>query len=260
MKINQKLINQFKNQGFLKGKLSLIEIRQINKIKENIIKILKKDIKINEKKNINNFFENFHKHTKKKDLNYLRLKVFNQLNKNKFNISYYNILSRFIEPIVGDENVIQKKINLSIQMPGDSSSLLPVHSDTWAGDSPFEIVAWLPLVDCKKTQSMFILPKNSKKFSQFKNFVFKNNDQIYSKIKKDVKFINIKFGEVLIFSQNLPHGNVVNKEKKTRWSFNARSKSLMSPYSKKGLIDFFEIVRIKPATESGLEYEYPKFR
>ena len=47
-------------------------------------------------------------------------------------------------------------------MPNDDSSLLPVHSDTWAGDSPFEIVMWIPLVNCNKTQSMFILPMNLK--------------------------------------------------------------------------------------------------
>ncbi len=255
--MSYKYISEFKKKGFFIGKLNSKELNKIKKIKNNILRILKKEIKLKNKKNN---FEYFHQYINKKDLNQIRLKIFYELNQNKFNIFYYNIFSRFIEPIVGDENVIQKKINLSIQIPNDISSLLPVHSDTWAGDSPYEIVIWLPLVDCNKTQSMFILPKNSKKFKKFKNFVFKNNNQIFNKIKKNVKFINIKFGEVLIFSQNLPHGNVVNKEKKTRWSFNARSKSLMSPYAKKGLIDFFEIVNMKPATESGLEYEFPKFK
>ena len=55
---------------------------------------------------------------------------------------------------------MQQKINLSIQFPNDSSSLLPFHSDTWAGDSPFETVVWLPLVNCKKTKSMYIVPPN----------------------------------------------------------------------------------------------------
>ena len=79
-------------------------------------------------------------------------------------------------------------------------------------------------------------------------------------IKKDIKYINIKYGEVLIFSQNLPHGNVINTEKNTRWSLNARVKSLLSPYSSKGLLDFFDVVKILPATEFGLNYEYPEFK
>ena len=43
-----------------------------------------------------------------KKLNECRLNLFNGLNKNNFNLNCYNTFSRFIEPIVGNENVIQK--------------------------------------------------------------------------------------------------------------------------------------------------------
>ena len=33
-----------------------------------------------------------------------------------------------------------KKINLSIQMPHEKKSMLPMHSDIYAGESPFEVV------------------------------------------------------------------------------------------------------------------------
>ena len=65
---------------------------------------------------------------------------------------------RALEGIVGNELAMQRRINLSVQMPGDDSSVLPVHADVWSGDSPFEVVAWLPLVDCRGTKSMFVLP------------------------------------------------------------------------------------------------------
>jgi sporadic carbohydrate cluster 2OG-Fe(II) oxygenase len=255
--MGKSIVQEFKKKGYFIGQLNPGEIKKVNSIKNDILKILKKDTSYTKKKF---FFQNFHKIINKKKLNLLRLKIFNKLNKNKFNLKYYEILSKFIEPIIGNENVIQKKINLSIQMPNDDSSLLPVHSDTWAGDSPFEIVVWLPLVDCKESQSMFILPKDTKIFKRFNKIPFKNNNEIFNKIKKDIKFVNIKYGQVLIFSQNLPHGNIVNKNNKTRWSFNARTKSLMSPYSKKGLLDFFDIVKIFPATQDGLDYEYPNFK
>ena len=45
---------------------------------------------------------------------------------------------------------MQQRINLSIQLPNDKSSLLPIHSDTWSGDSPFETVVWIPMVNCYK--------------------------------------------------------------------------------------------------------------
>ena len=53
--------------------------------------------------------------------------------------------------------MMQKNINLSIQLPNDKSSLLPIHSDVWSGDSPYEINLWIPLVNCFKTKSMYIL-------------------------------------------------------------------------------------------------------
>ena len=42
--------------------------------------------------------------------------------------------------ILGNELAMQIRINLSIQLPKDDSSLLPIHSDVWSGDSPFESV------------------------------------------------------------------------------------------------------------------------
>lgn len=253
-----KFVKEFKTKGFFKKKLNSNELKKLNEIKSNIISNFEK--KFNIKKNKKNFFENFHEIIDIKNLNKVRVSLYKRLNQNQFNLQYYNLFSNYIEPIIGNENVVQKNINLSIQLPNDSSSLLPVHSDTWAGDSPFEIVLWTPLVDCKKTQSMFILPRNSKKFEHFSKKKFKSEKEIMKYIKTDITFINIKYGEILVFSQNLPHGNIINRENKTRWSFNARAKSLLSPYSSKGLIDFFDIVKILPATQFGLNYEYPKFK
>ena len=43
-------------------------------------------------------------------------------------------------------------------MPKDQSSVLPMHADSFNGESPYEVVAWLPLVDCYFNKSMFLLP------------------------------------------------------------------------------------------------------
>ena len=56
---------------------------------------------------------------------------------------------------------MQNEISLSIQMPRDNHSLLPLHADSWSGNSPFEVVIWIPLVNVYSTKSMFIL-KNEK--------------------------------------------------------------------------------------------------
>ena len=53
------------------------------------------------------------------------------------------------------------------------------------------------------------------------------------------------------------HGNVVNKEKSTRISFNCRFKSAFSLYRDKELGSFFMPITIKPTTIIGMDYEFP---
>ncbi len=145
-------------------------------------------------------------------------------------------------------------------MPNDDSSLLPVHADVWNGDSPFELVMWIPMVDCYKSKSMFILPlEEEKKISKkIKSFKTKSSEELYNIIKGNIKWLDIRYGEVLLFSQNLMHGNIVNIENETRWSMNCRFKSLFSPYSAKKLGEFFEPLSIKPVTKLGMKYKFPK--
>ncbi len=69
------------------------------------------------------------------DLNGLRLHVFNGLNAEPwFRPTYFRLARSTIETIVGNELCMQRRVNLSIQMPGDRSSLLATHSDVWSGD------------------------------------------------------------------------------------------------------------------------------
>ena len=63
----------------------------------------------------------------------------------------------YIEEIVGNEIAIQK-VNLSIQIPQDNTSILPMHSDFFSGESLYQLNLWLPLVNVKDT-SMFYFSK-----------------------------------------------------------------------------------------------------
>ncbi len=170
---------------------------------------------------------------KKAGLNDTRLSIIKNINSNPKNRNwYYTLAKNALDEIVGNELVMQRNINLSIQLPGDDSSLLPRHKDVLQGDSPYEVVLWVPLVDCYGTKSMFF----QKRYSD-----------------KD-EFIDCKYGECLIFSQNYWHGNVVNETNETRWSLNCRFKSLFSPYADKKLGEFFEPIELRPATKLGLSY------
>jgi sporadic carbohydrate cluster 2OG-Fe(II) oxygenase len=128
--------------------------------------------------------------------------------------------------ILGPDLQVQSKINLSIQIPLDENSILPGHSDSWSADTPFQINMWIPLTDAHDTNSMFILDNSYslKVFSQ----ISKNKNV---KIKKPSinNFVNIKYGNFLIFNPSSLHGNVLNKTKFTRVSLNLRFKSIFSP-------------------------------
>lgn len=251
------LAEKFKSQGFVVFKTS--NTVKLDYLRKKFLKITNKILNTNYI-DPNFFFNNFHKIIKKKDINDIRLKIISEINSiSDLRKVYYEISKEFLHLIVGNELAMQIKINLSIQMPKDQTSTLDIHSDTWSGDSPFEVVVWIPMVDCYKTKTMYILPvkESLKVHKNFDKFSKKTSKDLFLSIKNRVKWINIKYGEILIFNQNLPHGNIVNNEKETRWSLNCRFKSIFSPYGDKKLGEFFQPITLKPATEIGFKYKYP---
>ena len=78
------------------------------------------------------------------------------MNKDKrFRSNYFKIARKALYSLAGNELMMQTKINLSIQLPNDETSLLPIHSDVWQGDSPFEINLWIPLVTAIKQNRVY---------------------------------------------------------------------------------------------------------
>jgi sporadic carbohydrate cluster 2OG-Fe(II) oxygenase len=206
------------------------------------------------------FLNNIHTLISPHELNEMRLNIIKKMNQEKWlRPVYYQLASNALNMIVGNELAMQMRINLSIQLPGDDSSLLPVHADVWSGDSPYEAVVWLPLVDCCRTKSMYLLPPEPSRSLQrnFSDFAGKSSEDIFRKIEKDVQWMDVNYGEFILFNQNLPHGNRVNMEGKTRWSLNCRFKSVFSPYADKKLGEFFEPITLRAATRVGMNYQLP---
>ncbi len=193
-------------------------------------------------------------------LNGLRLHVIQRLNQAPWiRPAYYRLGRNLLGTLVGNELAMQLRLNLSIQLPGDSGSLLPVHADTWSGDSPFEVVLWVPLVDCHGTKSMFLLPPGpaARLHDAFPGLSGINSEALYRKIEPDLKWMEVNYGEVLLFNQNLPHGNRVNEEMLTRWTMNCRFKAVFTPYADKQLGEFFEPITLRAASRLGLDYRLP---
>jgi sporadic carbohydrate cluster 2OG-Fe(II) oxygenase len=173
--------------------------------------------------------------------------------------AYFAVARRAIETIVGNELCMQRRINLSIQMPNDASSILPIHADVWSGDSPFEVVLWIPLVDVRRTKSMFLLPPGPAValHDRFHAIAGKSAEEIFRLAEPDLLWMELDYGQYMLFNQNLPHGNRNNAEPETRWSMNCRFKGVFTPYADKKLGEFFEPITLRAASRIGMGYELP---
>jgi len=258
-KNEKKISDQYLNLGYVIKNID--DIDSLEWIRNYFFKIISSIFPKLKKNKSNDILNNIHKNINISDLNKFRLDIFNKINSNKeFREKYYKISKSLVDIIVGNEIAMQSRINLSIQLPKDDSSLLPIHADTWSGVSPFETVIWLPLVDCYKTKSMYILPpkKNEILNKLFLDKKIKKSDDIFEKIKKDLIWLEVKYGQVLIFDQSLPHGNKINKETETRWTMNCRFKSIFTPYADKKIGEFYEPITLKAASKRGIAYKLPK--
>ena len=247
----------FIKHGFIKAS---VDKNILDHISNFIFRFLKK--KLNYKKDDKIFFiNNFHNLINNIKLNEIRLEIINFLSSNpEFKIKIYLLVKKYLDEIVGNELVIQKTPNLVIQLPKDESAILDLHADTWGGNSPFEIVVWLPLVNCYKTKSMFLLDgnKNKKIINKIENEFKKGKsisaEKIFQRIKKNITWLDVNYGEVILFNPALPHGARKNLEKETRFSINCRFKGIFTPYGDKKIGEYFEPITLKPMSKLGLKY------
>lgn len=194
------------------------------------------------------------------NVNDVRLAVIAAIEKTPwFREAYFSCGSDTIERLVGNELAMQRSVGFSIQLPNDASSVLPLHADTWSEDSAFEAVLWIPLVDVARTKSMFILPRAKHRLwhDRLPEFAERGVEGLFDAVRGDVEFLDIAYGQVLVFSHTLMHGNRRNEESLARWSLNVRFKGLFTPYADKRLGDFFEPFRVRALTRIALDYEEP---
>lgn len=201
-----------------------------------------------------------HKYIDFENINEKRINAFRSLNKiDDWENKYYSLANFFIDNLLGPDIAIQSKLNLSIQLPDDSSSVLDLHTDSLSGQSIFELVTWIPLTDSFDSNAMYIfdLENSQKMLKEMPKYEDYGMGYLFDKYKKKAKFINIKYGQGLIFSPTLFHGNITNKTKNTRVSINCRFKNIFSHENIQGerrLGSFYRILKLSPLTKIALSY------
>jgi sporadic carbohydrate cluster 2OG-Fe(II) oxygenase len=208
------------------------------------------------------FLDNLHRILPVEKLNDLRLGLYREFTaKPWFRPTYFRVARRLVESLVGNELAMQNRINFSIQMPQDRTSLLDIHADVFAGETPYQVVQWLPLVDVRATKSMFILPrpKSEAVAARLKDFSEGGMSAVYDVVKRDLIWLDIPYGKVLVFSPNVLHGNVLNEETTTRWSLNCRYTGLFTPYGAgdRSLGPYYSPITPRAVTRIGMAYRAP---
>ncbi len=248
-------MNTIHEQNFLEHGFCIIDVENISKLTELREKIFQKAKEVigYQGNNVEEFFNNFHNyHLEGAELNEKRMSIINYCTQNlDVGKTIYEIFPQTIIDFIGPDIVAQKTTNLVIQQPHDPNAEA-LHRDSPA-NSPFEITVWLPLVDVYKTKSMYLLPlPHSKKAIEL---LGENYEAFVAFAKQHSQSIEIPFGKALFFWQGLIHGVPVNVENETRWSLNIRYKNIFSPCGTKGLIEFFDMLRLSPLAKIAFEYE-----
>ena len=198
------------------------EPKYILALKDIILSSVAESIKLDKNKIS---LENIHNQIKISEVNEIRLKAFRDINSIDWKSIAKKIAYEELANILGPDLCIQRKINLSIQMPNDNTSILGPHTDCNSGDSPFQYNLWIPLTDAFSTNSMFIL--NEEESIEYYENINKTDSELPK--AKEENFVKVVYGEYLLFPPSLIHGNVLNKTSTTRVSLNVRIKSLFAP-------------------------------
>ena len=250
---------EYLHQGYIVRPVA--DVEALEWIRSQFIRLIKEILGLVPDGRPEDILNQIHQQVDLAELNAFRLKVIRGFNAiEQFREMYFRVARPYLEALVGNELAMQLRVNLSIQFPGDGSSLLPVHADTWSGDSPYEVVVWLPLVDCYRTKTMYLLPpdQSAKLDEHFVEWTGNSSEALYQSIKSEVNWLEVRYGEVLIFNQTLPHGNCVNDEPETRWTMNCRFKGIYTPYRDKKIGEFFEPITLRAASRTGMAYRFPK--
>jgi sporadic carbohydrate cluster 2OG-Fe(II) oxygenase len=230
-------------------------IKNLELLREDIYKIIKEEFNF-EEINPDIGLNNFHKTMKDitdVDLNKKKVDVIQKISSDEKLVDLiYGSFSKGIDSMLGEDLLVQKTINLVIQTPNDLNPTIP-HRDA-PPNSYFELVLWIPLVDCSNTKSMFTIDMSTTKnaLDQLEKDP-ENWDNFLSKFDDKKFYPNVKFGQALFFLPYIYHGSDINKTNETRFSLNIRFKGLFTPSGKKFPLHFFRLFKTSKLTKLALQ-------
>lgn len=166
----------------------------------------------------------------------------------------FDAFSRYLRPLVGNDVLAQRVPNLVVQPPGDPRPT-ELHRDAPA-NSPYEVVAWVPFVDCSRTKSMYLLDRAATgDLLELHRSRPEEPAAVQEFLEHRSTLLDVRYGQAVLFWSGLLHGSWVNREDATRLSMNLRFKSLFAPLGMKDPLRYFEVLETSPLTRLGLGFQ-----
>mgnify|MGYP002005111453 CR=1 FL=1 len=249
------VLEEFSTHGFAKVQLrSLGELQKVRRMYAELVHKLSDQDSM--EACLSAALERFHELPLPTGLNTFRLRLISELN----DIACFNSqlfldpLPTIVEHLLGPDLLIQRHVNLVIQRPRDVDNA-ELHSD-FPTNSAFEVVVWIPMVDCDKSNGMYLqnLAQTRAMINELEESEGKSWARVKAKVEEDAIAVPVSFGECLIFMTPLFHGSKVNTSNVTRTSFNFRLKGMFSPCGKKDPFNFWEIAKISAFTKTALSF------
>ena len=233
----------------------------IGKIEDSSLhKQLKESIKSSLEIGEDQELKDLHKVIQIDDINRMRIRAIKDLN-NNFSAKeiILGIAGNYIKNRLGSDLVSQKKLNLSIQMPQDHTSILDMHTDCVSADSPFQQVLWIPLTKAFSTNSMYIcsIEESVDRIINIQHSLRESGRYQNPFEGLDSKSIDIDSDSFLLFSPLAFHGNRLNQTDCTRISLNIRIKNFFAPEpteknSDRKLGSYYEILNLSKSTKEAI--------
>ena len=132
----KQVMDEFLEKGYIVFPLENESV--LHDLKRKIFAFAMKSLNLNPQPAFDGFFDYTDKYLSVNNLNKIRVDIINQINSDQsFRPAVYSLAKKHIWWVVGSELAMQRSLNLSIQLSKDGSSLLPIHSDVWSGNSPY---------------------------------------------------------------------------------------------------------------------------
>lgn len=232
------------NHNYIKKGYCIIDLDNTKTLKKLRISLEKRILRFTKSNKIS--LENYHKIVDDNAHEEVQWELCNYFRKNKF--CYYIALEQInlFRQFLGTDLLVQKDPFLRIARPFKNNDNIGFHRDTIYGQSPYEVSILIPLTDLNKKECLKYMPfshiKPDKEFKFLKNSksnVLKGSKKHklgfpYSPKIPDIKLSKfdsppLKFGQAVIFSPSIVHGQTINEGKKTRFSFDFRVVNKFAP-------------------------------